>query len=236
MAKKIGKGADRWLITVHNVTNEDARFGAARGAALMTSTRGADHLKGMPFSESVEGMMPEVDKMVAPMFGIPTLHLSSYVGKEKILMPQENLYAVIDSIGTCKFHSIMTMGLKDGLNFEDYAKMLTPATGVNFDAGKLKEIGERIYRLEMAYNVREGRRRKDFRLPKRYTEEPVPTGPQKGRIADKKEMQKLIDRYLVARGFDPKTALPTRKGLEEVGLKYVADDLEKRNLLAKEKA
>ena len=62
----------------------------------------------------------------------------------------------------------------------------------------------------------------------------MPSGPLKGKVADQKLLDKLLDSYFQLRGFDPRTGLPTRKGLEDVGLKYVADDLEKRNLLAKQ--
>ncbi len=234
-AKEIGKGAERYLITLKgSPVTGDLRYGFAFPLSYLTATRGADHLKGAPMAEMVEGMMPEIDGVLAKeIFGIPTMNPESTEGKEKMVRWYENLCSVIDSLGTCKFASVYQLGLKGGLDFGDYAKMLTQATGIDYDAERLFEIGERIYRLEMAYNVREGLRREDFKVPPRFTEDEIPSGPLKGAKLDLAKINQLLDAYFELRGFDPKTALPKRSGLEEVGLNWVADDLERRGLLAK---
>ena len=41
----------------------------------------------------------------------------------------------------------------------------------------------------------------------------------------------MLDSYLQRMGFEPKTGLPTRKGLEKVGLADVSQDLEECRLL-----
>ena len=233
-AKRIGKKAESYLIVIKGrPICMDLRFGVANMLSHVTSTRGGDHLKGTLNSEFVEGMIPELDKeMAKKFFGASTMHPDSSEAKDKMVQWMENFAAVADSIGTCQGNSVWaTLGK---LGFEDYAKLLATITGVEYDAKRLMEVGERIYRLEMAYNAREGNRRNDFKIPRRFVEEPMPSGPLKGKVADQKLLDKLLDSYFQLRGFDPRTGLPTRKGLEDVGLKYVADDLEKRNLLAKQ--
>jgi len=85
-------------------------------------------------------------------------------------------------------------------------------------------VGERIVNLERAFNVREGFSRKDDTLPERLLREPVPRPPSKGQIF---ELDKLLDDYYTVREWDIETGIPTRKKLEGLGLKDVADELEK---------
>ncbi|MBW1838686.1 MAG: aldehyde ferredoxin oxidoreductase family protein [Deltaproteobacteria bacterium] len=232
-AKKIGKGADKCNLSIMgNPAGEDLRYRIAAALNHLTSTRGADHLKGMPIAEVVEGLIPEIDKELAPrVFGISTMHPESEEGKEKMVVWYENLCAVIDSIGLCKFTSDFMMGVNFGVSLDDMGRLLTHATGVEYDGEKLNSVGERIHRLERAYNAREGVRREQFKLPLRYREEKIPSGPKKGMVMDQETMDRLLDAYFTLRGVNPETAIPTRKGLEEVDLKYIADDLEKNGIL-----
>jgi aldehyde:ferredoxin oxidoreductase len=48
---------------------------------------------------------------------------------------------------------------------------------------------------------------------------------------DKDKFNTILEEYYEDRKFDPKSSLPTRAGLEELGLKYIADDLEARGKL-----
>jgi aldehyde:ferredoxin oxidoreductase len=188
----------------------------------------------MPMGEMVEGLEPDLDKKLAKeIFGIPSMSPEAVEGKDKMVIWYENLMSVIDSLVSCKFNSVWNLGLQGGLNFEDYAELLTAATGIEYDAQRLMEIGERIYRLEIAYNAREGLRREDFKIPPRFVKDEIPDGPSKGAKVDLKTVDKLLDSYFVLRGVDSQTAIPTRKGLEEVDLKSIADDLETHHLISK---
>jgi aldehyde:ferredoxin oxidoreductase len=107
------------------------------------------------------------------------------------------------------------------------SKLLHAATGIEEfkDAKYLWLVGERIYNLEKAFNVREGVGTRDSdALPERILREPVPRLPSKGQVF---ELDKLLDDYYTARGWDVKTGLPTRRKLEELGLREAADSLEK---------
>ncbi len=234
-AETIGKGSEDYLLTINGrpPTSFDLRYGIAAVLCHITSTRGADHLKGMPGAEFFEGSYPDYDEPLAKKhFNLSTMHPDSPEGKEKLVVRQENMMAVANCVGMCTFfhECLSTLEYTVG-DLDDIAKVLTPATGVQYDAERLQEIGERLYRFQQAYNAREGVRRKDFKLPRRFTEEKIPDGPTKGRVMDPKTMDKVLDAYFLARGMDPETALPTRKGLEEVGLEYIADDFEKRKII-----
>ena len=61
--------------------------------------------------------------------------------------------------------------------------------------------------------------------------EPIPEGSVAGWKIEREEWDALLDEYYDAHGWDKKTSYPTRKCLEELDLKHVADDLEKAGKL-----
>jgi aldehyde:ferredoxin oxidoreductase len=90
-------------------------------------------------------------------------------------------------------------------------------------ADEVLTTGERITNLERAFNIREGLTRKDDSLPERFLKEPMPEGPSKGQVVD---LDAMLDEYYASRGWEKKSGFPTRKKLEQLGLKAVADELE----------
>jgi aldehyde:ferredoxin oxidoreductase len=102
--------------------------------------------------------------------------------------------------------------------------MLQAATGIEQfgDENYVKLVGERIWNLERAYNVREGFTRADDRLPARFLEETHPEGPLAGSTV---ELEAMLDEYYDVRGWDKKTGRPTRAKLEQLDLKDTADEL-----------
>lgn len=55
----------------------------------------------------------------------------------------------------------------------------------------------------------------------------MPEGPYKGEAISKNILSKVLDHYYELRGWDKKTGIPTRRKLEELELRRVADELEK---------
>ena len=76
---------------------------------------------------------------------------------------------------------------------------------------------------------REDRTREEETYPDTFFETPWHTGGFIGGIAqlDRDKFEALKDRYYRLCGWDVKSGWPTRPKLEELGLKNVADELEK---------
>ncbi|MCZ2808054.1 MAG: hypothetical protein O2V44_01710, partial [Candidatus Bathyarchaeota archaeon] len=55
------------------------------------------------------------------------------------------------------------------------------------------------------------------------------SGPSKGQVVN---LGPMLKEYYALRGWDLKTGYPTRKKLVELGLEYVANDLQKLGKLA----
>ena len=83
------------------------------------------------------------------------------------------------------------------------------------------KIGERIYNLMRAYSVREGMTRKDDHWPANFY----------GGSFQKKEIDRLLDRYYELRGWDKKTGIPSPQKLVELRLDEIIDQLQKLGCL-----
>ncbi len=116
--------------------------------------------------------------------------------------------------------------MSDPLSFNEIAAVLSATTGLEWTGEELVKIGERIYNIEQAFCVREGITKKDFYPPWRMANEAIPDGPKKGQIVTNDQWTDLLNEYFNLRGWNIETAIPTRVKLEELGLKYVADELE----------
>ena len=112
-------------------------------------------------------------------------------------------------------------------------RLFSTATGVTTSEQELLKMGECINNLARAIMVREMGLR-DIRnahdvLPEHFfvNRNPIGGAPP----VDRENFEKAKDTYYRLRGWDVGTGLPTRLKLEQLGLKDVADELEKLNLL-----
>jgi aldehyde:ferredoxin oxidoreductase len=108
-------------------------------------------------------------------------------------------------------------------------------TGLNVDKNYLISVAERTWNVEKAYNVREGSTRDDDTLGEGWQKWPVTSGPHKGRVVDKAELEKAKSKLYELRGWDVNTGWPTKETYERLGLKDVAKKLEKHGKIPKKK-
>jgi aldehyde:ferredoxin oxidoreductase len=128
-----------------------------------------------------------------------------------------------DLVGACKFASDAVLGL---FVVDDLLQMLSLATGRDCSEQEVFAAGERTVNLERAFLAREGITRDDDDLGEKLFKEPVPEGPHKGDILERDKFEKMKSDFYNVRGWDVQTGVPGRKKLEELGLDYVADELE----------
>ncbi|RLI28158.1 aldehyde ferredoxin oxidoreductase [Candidatus Bathyarchaeota archaeon] len=197
------------------------------------ATRGADHLRSRPAID-LFGLPKE---FLEKLYGGPvSSDFTSYEGKELMVWKHEVEYAVIDSLGLCKFacshfitpHSIYS----DTFNaYQELSQLVYYVTGLEISSEKLQACGERIYTLERMFNVREGFTRKDDYPPQRYFEEPLPDGLPivRGKKMDREKYEKLLDAYYELHGWDregiPKPETLRRLGLEEERIEALVGEL-----------
>jgi aldehyde:ferredoxin oxidoreductase len=129
-------------------------------------------------------------------------------GKGKLLLTAAARRIMYDSSILCTFS-------RSVLGEEAVARATSAALGIDMNESRLKTIAERIMNVERMFNVREGIRRKDDRLPDRLTKEPMPSGPTKGNVVP---LEALLDDFYTAAGWDKETGIPTQATLTRLGI------------------
>ena len=217
-SRKFGRGSEKFAYHIKGGRLEiDPRTGWATALAHATSTRGADHLKGMPLSNAF-GVWKKIP------YEFTDDSKPEYKAEAVIFF--EHLNAVIDSIGLCKNDTWSQSAECPGL-FE-FAEILSALTGKEYSASSLLEIGERIYNVERAYNSRCGLDRSYDSFQEKFFTEPIES---KMGLVDRGIFEKLKTEYYTLRSWDPATGHPTVGKLRELGLDSVADDLKERKIV-----
>ena len=91
---------------------------------------------------------------------------------------------------------------------------MTAATGVPYTADSVMKAGDRIWNLERLFNLAVGFTKADDTIPARLLNEPIPTGPARGKVS---RLPEMLPGYYEARGWD-EAGVPTDAKLEELGL------------------
>jgi aldehyde:ferredoxin oxidoreductase len=213
---KIGKESEYYAIKVKGMSNlhSDERPTPSLALGIATSTRGADHLRSRPAIDLYG--LPE-DFLEEIYGGSMSSDYRSYKGKSRMVWWQELLYAVTDSLGTCKFQTVFLA--VHAPKWEEYSKLIYLVSGMQFSKSQLMEIGERIYTIERLFNIREGFSRKDDNLPERYFKEATPIGlPRvRGIKVDKEKFEQMLDEYYALHGWD-NNGVPTEMTLKRLGI------------------
>jgi aldehyde:ferredoxin oxidoreductase len=231
-ADKIGKGAEDFAVHVKGleVPAHDPR-GESRSFVIQYAVepRGACHMH--PNWAGAYDFVP-LDNGLKP-HGLPWPPADKFAEtgvKRGIAYKLIALHGELaEMLGVCRFY---LWGAEDfGLTCltpQRLATLYSTLTGFEMDEFELMKCAERVWNLKRCFNVREGLTRKDDRLPKRLLE-PIATGPTKGQVV--KDLDGLLDEYYEVSGWE-RTGVPTRKKLEQLGLKDVADELKKLGYLA----
>lgn len=213
---KIGNESEYYAIKVKGMSNlhSDERPTPSLALGIATSTRGADHLRSRPAIDLYG--LPE-DFLEEIYGGSMSSDYRSYKGKSRMVWWQELLYAITDSLGTCKFQTVFLA--VHAPKWEEYSKLIYLVSGMQYSTPQLMEIGERIYTIERMFNNREGFSRKDDTLPERYFEEATPLGlPRvKGLKIDREKFEKMLDDYYALHGWD-NNGVPTNEILQKLGI------------------
>jgi aldehyde:ferredoxin oxidoreductase len=226
VSQHYGDKAQQYEMTVKglDIPGQDGRAQKSMGLSHATANRGADHLTSAEFLSEVgfpdlvqkrfderaielygRSIMPEGADRLDPKF------------KPLMVLDSEHLSTLADSLVICKFSTHWP----PIFYFEDLAKALTLATGVDYDEKDLRLIGERIFILERCFNLREGFSAQDDVLPKRFLNEPSPSGGAMGHTV---ELDVMIKEYYRLRDLD-KDGFPSSERMKHLGLKDVADQL-----------
>ena len=175
--------------------------------------------------------------------GRESVDFSTYDGKARAAALIQNRQYVKESLTLCDF----AWPVYDSTASEDHigdpgmeSRLLTAVTGKDTSAEELNTIGERIFNLNRAILIREGRKgREDDYLPEfffiereefiadvfgRHNPDLLLPGrgdeiiSRKGKAVDKNEFKKMMDEYYKIRGWDVETGLIKKETTDRLGL------------------
>jgi aldehyde:ferredoxin oxidoreductase len=170
----------------------DPRGVQGHGLQYATSNRGGCHVRGYMIAPEIIGLPEKLDPL-------------SLEGKAVWVKIFQDLTAVIDSLGLCLFTSF-------ALGAEDYKDMFNAIVGQDLTTEAVLEAGDRIWNLERMFNLKAGVNPDQDKLPRRLLDEPIPSGPCKGRVH---RLPELLPEYYKERGWDEK-GLPTKAKLAQL--------------------
>ena len=207
-AQALGPNATYAAMHVKGLEMAADEVRASKGEAIVhaTSARGADHLR--PYASAIDafgyrdeelGIVGEIDYLED--------------GNKGWIKPFQELSMATNLLGVCLFASI-TLAIKAST----WAKLLSEVIGKDVSKDQLLKAAERVINMERLINARFGFDRKDDTLPKRLLVEPAPDGRGKGQIVN---LDKALDSYYTAMGWDLKNGLPTEAKIKELGLEFL---------------
>ncbi len=132
----------------------------------------------------------------------------------------EKMHYIDDALGVCS--GLSSFPLKPPYHIHNYPALISSATGIDIDEAGLSQAARRNRTLVRAVNIRKGMKRADEKPPEDHWRRRFP-----------ELEEKLLDEYYKFKGWDNR-GIPTRESLQELGLGYVAEDLERRGLMKNE--
>lgn len=145
----------------------------------------------------------------------PTPHMAS-----EIVEWMEKMHYIDDALGVCA--GLSSFPLKPPYHMNNYPAIISAATGIDMDQAGLNQVYRRNRNLIRAINVRRGLSREDEKPPEDHWKKRFP------------ELEKnLLDTYYEFKGWDER-GIPKKETLNELGLDYIAEDLEERGIIHRE--
>jgi aldehyde:ferredoxin oxidoreductase len=145
------------------------------GLSYATSPRGACHLRATFYK-------PELAGMIDP---------DQIEGKAELFSEWEDRHVIIDSLVLCKF-------FRDLYLWDELSTLILATTGMDLDKNRLRTMASNILNMVREFNLREGMRKADEMLPRRFFEEKL---ADSGKLLPKSDFEKMMSDYYRTRGW-----------------------------------
>lgn len=192
----------------------------AKSLSYLTSTRGADHLKGYVFTAVFGGFFSEV--VSKHIFKTKAEKNFSKVEKKgRVVCWHENYKYAIDCLGLCLF-AITALPSAGVAYFNEFAEVTNAILNTDLTDEDIYTAGERIYQLQNAFNVACGLKLEDYHWPERKKEDGVKEKFLKDTTIKVGGEEGMLPEYFRYRGLTPE-GLPTVKRFQELGISMYID-------------
>ena len=179
---------------------QDCRAQKGFSLNLATSTRGADHERGLPTIESYSDVASdEMKEMIRNKFGSDDVLIPSSYNKAPVILHYQDIGAAAAAMGVCNFYTELSNQI---MGLDKLSEMLSLVTGLETSRDDLQKIGRRIYTLERQFLVREGITKKDDFMQGKRVRTPISNGLFKGEYLDDEKFTTMLEQYYALRGWD----------------------------------
>jgi len=212
--EQIGKGSDEYAIHVggEELPMHDPRLNPGLASSYKLDATPGRHTQFSAWAAEAGFPMLGLDDRYD---GWTAEKKYEYTGKAKVHRIQSALMHVVNADGCCMFGSVM-------LPAQIHPDFISAATGTTVTMDDLLVIGDRIANLRVAYNLREGIRNADLKVPKRVLgDPPLQAGETKGITVDLAVQQA---EYFAEMGWSD-DGVPSKETLQAVGLDFVVPDI-----------
>jgi len=224
-AKRIGGGSEKWAMQQKGLEDHGGTILQNRGSYVLgcaVNPRGPDHLSSQPLP-SFGGQVNHRAKMEE----ITGTKWPGPLEEENVPLVtrwHEDMFTSLECLGFCIFSGISALAV----TFQNMAEMFSLATGIDMSSDELRLAARRVWNLEKCFNVQEGITREDDYPPWYYAKEINDAALASQQYVESKAYwDRVLDRYYQLHEWDRKTGWPYRKILNKLGLKDVADRLDK---------
>ncbi|MGQ0537254.1 MAG: aldehyde ferredoxin oxidoreductase family protein [Methanobacteriota archaeon] len=212
---KLPPEANDYLIAIKGLPQSDphdVRYLKAFALGLAVASRGADHLRNRPTLEIFMNLPMEVKERIYGK-GV-TRDPTIYEGKAQTIVFSDDMFAVVDSAGICKFvtHGFNSPHLVDMTHVRELVNLVA---GLDMTDADIRQVGKNTIDIERFFNTKVcGVTRKDDTLPKRYFDDPMPGRLAKGHHIDRAKFAMMLDEYYALRGWTPEGMLSSARKSE----------------------
>ncbi|HWP98013.1 MAG TPA: aldehyde ferredoxin oxidoreductase family protein [Syntrophomonadaceae bacterium] len=191
---------------------------------MLTNIRGGDHLRcrnpveNLRYNENKHEYQKERFGFKKPMYDrldmpddlkAQTIDLENdTVDIANMSKWAEDLINLFNAIGVCIRPPVM-----EAIGPSILAEAYQATTGMPMSAAQLMEGAERAWNLARLFNLREGETMKDSKFPRRFYQE-----AQSGNVVDEDKVQRVLEKYYQARGWNQTGGQPLPETLERLKL------------------
>ncbi len=201
-AQVFGGGSSHYAMQIKGleISGYESRDAPAMMLAYMTADVGAHHNRAWAITYDIEVGRDAVTE-----------------DKAAKVIELQHIRPLIDCFGACRLQWVEL-----GMPLESYVPAMKAITGIDRSWEELTHVAERVWNLTRSFWAREidgFGREWDYPPPRWYTD-PTPTGPSKGKLVSRENVERLLDMYYEQRGWTD-NGLPTREKLDQLGLEFV---------------
>jgi aldehyde:ferredoxin oxidoreductase len=198
-SEEIGNGSEEFALHVKGMEfpYHDPRGFVSMAANYATANRGACHLESLSYWRGYGIEWPGYEEGDVEKWRTE-LRFDSSLGCQQTFFFQ-NYQSVYNPLGLCKFI------IKGGYSPDDTAGLVNRAFGWEWTGQDVLDMGERLFNLKRMVNVKLGITAADDKLPKRFLEEPRPSGSAEGVLPD---LDLMLGDYYQLRKWD-ENGVPT---------------------------